>query len=91
MSVFKDKHVEHVDRFHEALANYEHWREIIENDGWTDDNGVTIGEYYGLMCGYANTERELFDMTTIWDEINDYEKEKGLPLFKSNFKAKKSS
>ena len=85
MSVFKDKHIELCDLWHEAFKNYEWFRKQIADNGWTEDDGVALGEYYGMMCGLANAEKHMFDMTTLWDEFYEYEEKNGAPIFKNDF------
>ena len=86
MSVFKDKHIELCDLWRSAFENYVQFRGIVERIGWNDGHGALLGQYYGMMCGLANAERHLFDMNTLWDEMEKYETEVGMPLFKQDFK-----
>lgn len=91
MSVLKDKHIELCGLWHEAFANYRWFRKQITDNRWTEDDGVALGEYYGMMCGLANAEKHLFDMTTLWDEFYEYEEKYGAPIFKRDFEVKESS
>lgn len=85
MSVFKDKHIELCDLWHEAFNNYKWFRDLIEKNGWTEDDGVALGEYYGMMCGYAIAEERVFETTTLWDEFHEYEDKNGISTRKKDF------
>ena len=86
MGYFKNLHIDLLDLYSKAEQNYL----IFARDNaksYSNETAVAAAQYYGMMCGYMNAEKAIFQSNVIEEEM----KELGaIKLYESDFKEESS-
>lgn len=82
MGYFKDLHCDLLDLYSKAEQNYLLFKGFIEKDGFGETTAIAMAQYYGMMCGYMNAEKAIFQSHVIEDEMKELGE---IKLFRTDF------
>lgn len=93
MGYFKNLHIDLLDLYSKAEQNYLIFARdmdvtaVIGEKPYNADTAIAAAQYYGMMCGYMNAEKAIFQSNVIEEEM----KELGvIKLYESDFKEESS-